>query len=67
MTDGTGYSLSDIVSATRSGDGMFGNGGILFALLFLIIIMGNGAWGGNRGLGNKAWITKTIWLTKEKS
>lgn len=49
MTEGTGYSLSDIVSATRSGDGMFGNGGILFALLFLIIIMGNGAWGGNRG------------------
>ena len=54
MTDGTGYSLSDIVSATRSGDGMFGNGGILFALLFLIIIMGNGAWGGNRGLGIEA-------------
>ena len=26
MTEGTGYSLSDIVSATRSGDGMFGNG-----------------------------------------
>ena len=55
MTEGTGYSLSDIVSATRSGDGMFGgNGGILFALLFLIIIMGNGAWGGNRGLGVEA-------------
>ena len=54
MTEGTGYSLSDIVSATRSGDGMFGNGGILFALLFLIIIMGNGAWGGNNRFGTEA-------------
>ena len=41
------YSLSDIVSATRGNDGFFGGNGGMFALLFLILIMGNGAWGGN--------------------
>ena len=53
MTEGTGYSLSDIVSATRGGDGFLGGNGGIFALLFLILIMGNGAWGGNR-LGTEA-------------
>lgn len=51
MTEGTGYSLSDIVSATRGGDGFFGGNGGMFALLFLIIVMGGGfgGWGANRG------------------
>ena len=49
MTEGTGYSLSDIVSATRGGDGFFGGNGGMFALLFLILIMGNGSWGASRG------------------
>lgn len=51
MTEGTGYSLSDIVSATRGNDGFFGGNGGMFALLFLIIVMGGGfgGWGANRG------------------
>lgn len=47
MAEGMGYSLSDIISATRGNDGLFGGNGGMFALLFLILIMGNGAWGGN--------------------
>lgn len=50
MTEGA-YSLSDIVSATRGGDGFLGGNGGMFALLFLIIVMGGGfgGWGANRG------------------
>lgn len=48
------YSLSDIVSATRGNDGFFGGNGGMFALLFLILIMGNGAWGGNNRFGTEA-------------
>lgn len=41
-----------VLMGNRSSDGMFGagsGGGLLFAILLIVLFMGGGAWGGNRG------------------
>ena len=41
-----------VLMGNRGGDGMFGagsGGGLLFAILLIVLFMGGGAWGGNRG------------------
>lgn len=48
MTDGTGYSLSDIAAATGGNGGFGGMGGSWIVILFLFVLMaGNGGWGNN--------------------
>ena len=48
MAEGSAYSLSDIASAMRGGDGFGGMGGFGFiAILFLFVLLGGGGmWGG---------------------
>ena len=41
-----------VLMGNRGSDGMFGagsGGGLLFAILLIVLFMGGGAWGGNRG------------------
>lgn len=41
-----------VLMGNRGNDGMFGagsGGGLLFAILLIVLFMGGGAWGGNRG------------------
>ena len=43
---------ADLGALMGRGDGMFGagsGGGLLFAILLIVLFMGGGAWGGNRG------------------
>lgn len=48
MTEGTGYSLSDIAAATGGNGGFGGMGGSWIVILFLFVLMaGNGGWGNN--------------------
>lgn len=48
MTDGTGYSLSDIAAATGGNGGFGGMGSSWIVILFLFVLMaGNGGWGNN--------------------
>lgn len=51
MNYGEGYSLSDIAAATGNGanNGMFGDNGAWWVIIFLIFAFAG--WGGNRGFG----------------
>lgn len=47
--DGSGLSSSDVLALAKDNDGNFNNNGFMWIVLFIVLAMNGGAWGGNRG------------------